>query len=181
MSADVVGRARTGCGKTYAFTLPIIERMVREQQTQGSPSRAAGRQPSVIIMTPTRELAKQVRTEHTLPQTNRTAPTLLLFAATHWSNHSIRQLTARLTSSINLILAVYWFMMCVCVCLTYGAGQRGVRQHRQGRQPGVSVCVRWHIVRHTRVHPTQGCGRCHWHTRTHQGSHAEGLTEAHSH
>lgn len=58
---DVVGRARTGCGKTLAFTLPILERMLREQRDGTAPAAPArGRTPSVIIMAPTRELAKQV-------------------------------------------------------------------------------------------------------------------------
>lgn len=55
---DVVGRARTGCGKTLAFVLPVIESMIR---SQGTARRAYGRLPSVIVLAPTRELAKQVR------------------------------------------------------------------------------------------------------------------------
>lgn len=59
---DVVGRARTGCGKTLAFVLPIVERILMEQRTGGSSAgRGAGRLPSVIVLAPTRELAKQVR------------------------------------------------------------------------------------------------------------------------
>ncbi|WP_161882525.1 DEAD/DEAH box helicase [Deinococcus alpinitundrae] len=49
---DLIGRARTGTGKTLAFALPII---------QGTPpSRERGRSPRALIMAPTRELAKQV-------------------------------------------------------------------------------------------------------------------------
>ncbi|KAL6780947.1 hypothetical protein ACKKBG_A09135 [Auxenochlorella protothecoides x Auxenochlorella symbiontica] len=51
---DLVGRARTGCGKTLAFVLPIVERL--SQRPRG----AHGRAPSVIVLAPTRELAKQV-------------------------------------------------------------------------------------------------------------------------
>lgn len=54
---DVVGRARTGCGKTLAFVLPIIESL---GSTAGG-KRAYGRAPSVVVLAPTRELAKQVR------------------------------------------------------------------------------------------------------------------------
>jgi hypothetical protein len=54
---DVVGRARTGCGKTLAFVLPIVESLMR---AQGSAKRAYGRAPAVIVLAPTRELAKQV-------------------------------------------------------------------------------------------------------------------------
>jgi len=50
---DVVGRARTGQGKTLAFVLPILESLAR------APPRP-GRAPSVVVLAPTRELAKQV-------------------------------------------------------------------------------------------------------------------------
>lgn len=56
---DVVGRARTGCGKTLAFVLPIVQ--VLSDSSNGSVRRPYGRQPSVIVLAPTRELAKQVR------------------------------------------------------------------------------------------------------------------------
>ena len=52
---DVIGRARTGQGKTLAFSLPIIEKLRMMKRTK-----ARGRSPAVIIMAPTRELAKQV-------------------------------------------------------------------------------------------------------------------------
>ncbi|KAG2482998.1 hypothetical protein HYH03_018123 [Edaphochlamys debaryana] len=60
-SIDVVGRARTGCGKTLAFVLPIVERMLDEQRKGTFPNRTASRLPSCIVLAPTRELAKQVQ------------------------------------------------------------------------------------------------------------------------
>ncbi len=48
---DILGQARTGTGKTAAFTIPILQRANREGATQA------------IIMVPTRELAVQVDTE----------------------------------------------------------------------------------------------------------------------
>jgi len=57
----VVGRARTGQGKTLGFTLPIVERLLREQKAPGCAAPKFGRTPSTICMAPTRELAKQVR------------------------------------------------------------------------------------------------------------------------
>jgi len=52
---DIVGRARTGCGKTLAFVLPIVELLLREnvKPVPGGPN--------VICLLPTRELAKQVK------------------------------------------------------------------------------------------------------------------------
>lgn len=55
---DVVGRARTGCGKTLAFVLPIVQRLMA---TWRGGRRPFGRKPAVIVLTPTRELCKQVR------------------------------------------------------------------------------------------------------------------------
>ncbi|MGE0191483.1 MAG: DEAD/DEAH box helicase [Planctomycetota bacterium] len=52
---DVLGIAQTGTGKTAAFALPILDRLVR------SPRRPTPRQPRVLVLTPTRELASQVR------------------------------------------------------------------------------------------------------------------------
>ena len=49
---------RTGCGKTLAFVLPIVERLSAADAAKPS---ARGRAPRVIVLTPTRELAKQVR------------------------------------------------------------------------------------------------------------------------
>ncbi|MDO8578467.1 MAG: DEAD/DEAH box helicase, partial [Dehalococcoidales bacterium] len=47
---DVIGLAQTGTGKTAAFVLPIIERLMK------SPRKQIG----AAIITPTRELAEQV-------------------------------------------------------------------------------------------------------------------------
>ncbi|XP_027158498.1 DEAD-box ATP-dependent RNA helicase 7 [Coffea eugenioides] len=63
--SDLVGRARTGQGKTLAFVLPILESL-----TNG-PAKAArktgyGRAPSVLVLLPTRELACQVFTDFEL-------------------------------------------------------------------------------------------------------------------
>jgi len=50
---DVMASAQTGTGKTAAFALPAIHRLL-------TPSTKSGRGPRAIILTPTRELAKQV-------------------------------------------------------------------------------------------------------------------------
>jgi ATP-dependent RNA helicase DDX21 len=58
--ADVVGRARTGCGKTLAFVLPIVQCLANEAAAAGSGGARGSKLPSVIVLAPTRELAKQV-------------------------------------------------------------------------------------------------------------------------
>ncbi|MFN8076687.1 MAG: DEAD/DEAH box helicase [Kineosporiaceae bacterium] len=52
---DVLGRARTGAGKTLAFSLPLVARLSRP----GAP-RAAARRPRALVLAPTRELATQI-------------------------------------------------------------------------------------------------------------------------
>ncbi|MGI8647607.1 MAG: RNA helicase [Acidimicrobiales bacterium] len=51
---DVLGRGRTGSGKTYAFVLPMLARLAQSQT-----SRRPGR-PRALILAPTRELASQI-------------------------------------------------------------------------------------------------------------------------
>ena len=57
---DVIGRARTGCGKTLGFALPVIERLRNDQRVI---DKARGRAPVCLVMCPTRELARQVAKE----------------------------------------------------------------------------------------------------------------------
>src|SRR5689334_17201669 len=52
---DVLGRGRTGSGKTYAFLLPMVTRL-----TQSQTKRAPGR-PRALILAPTRELVAQIQ------------------------------------------------------------------------------------------------------------------------
>ena len=53
--ADVLARAQTGTGKTAAFALPMIQRLVMR------PHRAKSRLPLGLVLVPTRELALQVQ------------------------------------------------------------------------------------------------------------------------
>ncbi len=55
---DVLGRARTGTGKTVAFLLPAIERVLRI-----SSEHVAGSDVGVLVISPTRELAMQIGVE----------------------------------------------------------------------------------------------------------------------
>jgi superfamily II DNA/RNA helicase len=51
---DVLGRGRTGSGKTYAFALPVLARLAAS-----TAKRRPGR-PRAVILAPTRELADQI-------------------------------------------------------------------------------------------------------------------------
>src|SRR4051794_11993442 len=48
---DVLGQAATGTGKTAAFALPILERLIGGRRGDG---------PLALVLVPTRELAMQV-------------------------------------------------------------------------------------------------------------------------
>lgn len=51
---DVLGRAQTGSGKTYAFLLPLLTRL------SATPSNRRPGRPRALILAPTRELATQI-------------------------------------------------------------------------------------------------------------------------
>ncbi|KAI5433270.1 DEAD-box ATP-dependent RNA helicase 53, mitochondrial [Lathyrus oleraceus] len=55
---DMIGRARTGTGKTLAFGIPIIDKIIQFNAKHGR-----GRDPLALVLAPTRELAKQVEKE----------------------------------------------------------------------------------------------------------------------
>ncbi|MEL4504685.1 DEAD/DEAH box helicase [Luteococcus sp. H138] len=57
---DVLGRGRTGSGKTFAFLLPTVARLT------SSPKRRVAKKPRALILAPTRELASQIE-ESLLP------------------------------------------------------------------------------------------------------------------
>jgi superfamily II DNA/RNA helicase len=54
---DVMGAAQTGTGKTAAFTLPLLQRMLKHENASTSPARHPVR---ALVLAPTRELALQV-------------------------------------------------------------------------------------------------------------------------
>jgi superfamily II DNA/RNA helicase len=51
---DVLGRGRTGSGKTYAFLLPLVARLL-------DGPRASARKPRALVLAPTRELVAQIK------------------------------------------------------------------------------------------------------------------------
>jgi len=58
---DMFVRSRTGSGKTLGFAMPIVDGILRARD--GTSSSALPKRPSALILTPTRELAKQVAGE----------------------------------------------------------------------------------------------------------------------
>lgn len=60
---DVIGRARTGMGKTLAFALPILQQLIADKTNASAKGYRNKRNPRVVVLAPTRELAKQVSAE----------------------------------------------------------------------------------------------------------------------
>ena len=65
---DVIGRSRTGTGKTLAFGLPSLHRLLETTVAKGTRDATTGRMQrgrkvSMLILCPTRELARQVQEE----------------------------------------------------------------------------------------------------------------------
>jgi superfamily II DNA/RNA helicase len=54
---DVLGRGKTGSGKTIAFGAPLVEKLM---ENGGGKKRQMGRKPRGLILAPTRELALQI-------------------------------------------------------------------------------------------------------------------------
>lgn len=54
---DVMGAAQTGTGKTAAFSLPLLQKLMRHENASTSPARHPVR---ALVLLPTRELADQV-------------------------------------------------------------------------------------------------------------------------
>ncbi|KAH8066020.1 helicase [Aureococcus anophagefferens] len=68
---DVLGKSRTGTGKTLAFGLPLVERLAERAREGDYDPKKRARGPAILVLAPTRELAKQVEAElHLLAQTH---------------------------------------------------------------------------------------------------------------
>ncbi|KAJ2776237.1 hypothetical protein GGI15_004902 [Coemansia interrupta] len=90
---DVLGRARTGTGKTLAFSLPMIEVLQRAPDAAQQRGRAA----RAIVLAPTRELAKQVAAE--IEQTTRQ-----LAVATVYGGTSIYDQQQKLRGGVDFVV-----------------------------------------------------------------------------
>ena len=89
---DIVGCAQTGTGKTLAFLLPAFERML------GNPSKS--RNPRILILEPTRELAIQVTGE-----ARKLADRTPIRVASVYGGAKMRDQTDRLRRGVDVIVA----------------------------------------------------------------------------
>ncbi len=77
MGTDLIGQARTGTGKTLAFGIPIIQRLVVTHDPDYA-EMAQGK-PQALIVAPTRELALQVSNDLELAGTDRGVRVLTVY------------------------------------------------------------------------------------------------------
>jgi ATP-dependent RNA helicase DeaD len=87
---DVMGQARTGTGKTAAFAIPILERL-------DSSGRHVG--PQGLVLTPTRELAVQVRDEIIKLAAGRRAHVVAVYGG-----KPIREQTEKLRRGVDVLV-----------------------------------------------------------------------------
>jgi superfamily II DNA/RNA helicase len=91
---DVLGRGRTGSGKTIAFALPLITRLSADRQ------RTRANRPRGLVLLPTRELAAQV--ESTIEPLARAAG---LSTTTIYGGVSQRPQVTALSRGVDIIVA----------------------------------------------------------------------------
>lgn len=91
---DVLGRGRTGSGKTIAFALPLITRLSADRR------QARANRPRGLVLLPTRELAAQV--EATIKPLARTAG---LSTTTIYGGVSQRPQVTALSQGVDIVVA----------------------------------------------------------------------------
>ncbi|MGW5717265.1 DEAD/DEAH box helicase [Amycolatopsis sp. NPDC003865] len=91
---DVLGRGRTGSGKTYGFVLPVLARLA------AGPTRRKPGRPRALILAPTRELATQIEAS-ILPL----AKPLGLKATTIFGGVSANPQITRLRDGVDIVVA----------------------------------------------------------------------------
>jgi superfamily II DNA/RNA helicase len=75
---DVIGQAKTGTGKTLAFGVPVIERVIAPNDSEWADFEHKG-MPQVLVVVPTRELCTQVTKDIEELASNRGIRTLAVY------------------------------------------------------------------------------------------------------
>ncbi len=94
---DVMGAAQTGTGKTAAFSLPLLQRMMVHENTSTSPARHPVR---ALVLLPTRELADQVAQQIKLY-----AKYTQLRSAVVFGGMDMKPQTAELKAGVEVLIA----------------------------------------------------------------------------
>jgi superfamily II DNA/RNA helicase len=78
MGTDLIGQARTGTGKTLAFGIPVLQRIVAPHDSDYE-ELAGPDKPQALVVAPTRELASQVAGDLAVAGKRREARTLTVY------------------------------------------------------------------------------------------------------
>ncbi|MBA2456490.1 MAG: DEAD/DEAH box helicase [Nocardioidaceae bacterium] len=78
LGTDLIGQARTGTGKTLAFGIPLIQRIVAPHDPDFHELAAPGK-PQALVVAPTRELALQVTADLVTASTRRGTRTVTIY------------------------------------------------------------------------------------------------------
>ncbi len=78
VGTDLIGQARTGTGKTLAFAIPILQRVIAPHDVDYHQLAAPGK-PQALVIAPTRELAMQVAGDLTLAGKQRGTRTVTVY------------------------------------------------------------------------------------------------------
>jgi len=89
---DIVGCAQTGTGKTLAFLVPALERLLRDQKKS--------KNPRVLILEPTRELVIQVAGE-----TRKLATRTSLRSVSVYGGTRMKKQTNKLRRGVDIVIA----------------------------------------------------------------------------
>ena len=98
MGQDVMGLAQTGTGKTAAFVLPMLNRLISQQTAKAGAS--ARRKVRALILAPTRELAEQI--DENIKALGRTTA---LKSMTIYGGSSIVNQVRKLQEGVDIIVA----------------------------------------------------------------------------
>ncbi len=94
---DVMGAAQTGTGKTAAFSLPLLQRLLKHETASLSPARHPVR---ALVLLPTRELAVQVA-----DQVKQYAKYTQLRSAVVFGGMDMKPQTAELRQGVEVLVA----------------------------------------------------------------------------
>ena len=94
---DVMGAAQTGTGKTAAFSLPLLQRLLKHENPSVSPARHPVR---ALVLLPTRELADQVA-----QQVKQYAKYTKLRSAVVFGGMDMKPQTAELKAGVEVLVA----------------------------------------------------------------------------
>jgi superfamily II DNA/RNA helicase len=94
---DVMGAAQTGTGKTAAFSLPLLQRMLKHENASTSPARHPVR---ALVLLPTRELAVQVAEQVALYAKHTQLRSMVVFGGM-----DMKPQTAELKKGVEVLVA----------------------------------------------------------------------------